>query len=713
MGRSAPPDATVVTPAGLRSIARVLRRHRYAVALCLKDSIAGWDKYSGTIANTGVEAFVAWETIPLTDYLIGFFRTDDSHWRDIYLGERLKQLHWVADTLDQIIERRERVFQADRDALQHLLQPHLPAHLLREFDQRFERMQRLVTDGARGSREVKILFIGDCLYLDLYVFLSPPLAECGITLRPVYATSKNPSELRARLAEFPPNAFDLVCYSPYTYGFSVLLEQTHYARVIFSSPGALRHRAAQAHKQIAPTLRLLSDHFDCTVIVQNTANIRRHNSTPFSYAKSLTTWVTRHIAGRQASALLAQEIAEINGLAPIPMMLLDERAVVAREGELSVAKKFYDSEPQHPTALALKLAEVYSEAIYAATFLVGKKVVVVDLDNTVWAGIIGEGAVEHNHRRQRVLQQLRKKGVLLAIASKNDPRNVHWTGGSLTEQDFVAAEINWDPKPITIRRIAEQLNLGLKDFVFVEDRPDEREMVRLGLPGILCLDATLEATWRMFDWWAAALPEQSEADRTQLYAERKLRQSYLDEIAATEDQESLLSSLGLRLEIRRASRKELRRATDLINRTNQFNTAGSRATAQQVAAWHESPNHTILVAEAADKFGTMGIVSVMVLERVGDALEIPVWVLSCRVFGFGIETAMLNQARRIARQLGVAGIRSYFVETPNNQPCREVYAIHGFTWTGTLWELVKLDVPPDPAWLKITPMDDIALPTRS
>jgi hypothetical protein len=74
---------------------------------------------------------------------------------------------------------------------------------------------------------------------------------------------------------------------------------------------------------------------------------------------------------------------------------------------------------------------------------------------------------------------------------------------------------------------------------------------------------------------------------------------------------------------------------------------------------------------------------------------------------------MLNQARRIASQLGVAGIRSYFVETPNNQPCREVYAIHGFTWTGTLWELVHLDVPPDPAWLKVTTVDEATLADRS
>ena len=101
------------------------------------------------------------------------------------------------------------------------------------------------------------------------------------------------------------------------------------------------------------------------------------------------------------------------------------------------------------------------------------------------------------------------------IASKNDPRSVRWDGALLSETDFVASQIHWEPKNISIKRIAVELNLNMKDFVFIDDRPDEREMVRLASPGVHCMDATADATWRMLEWWASALPEQSEENRTQ------------------------------------------------------------------------------------------------------------------------------------------------------------------------------------------------------
>src|SRR6202012_3134001 len=163
---------------------------------------------------------------------------------------------------------------------------------------------------------------------------------------------------------------------------------------------------------------------------------------------------------------------------------------------------------------------------------------------------------------------------------KNDPRNVHWRGALLQENDFVASQINWGPKPANIKRIAGELNLKLKDFVFIDDRSDELEMARLACPGIHCMDAASKSTWQTLDWWAKALPSQTEADRTQMYLERKLRQQHLDETAGNESQQELLATLGLRVEIRPAEQKDLFRAVDLINRTSQFNTCGTRVSNQ-------------------------------------------------------------------------------------------------------------------------------------
>jgi FkbH-like protein len=689
-----------------RKLANALKRNRRAAALCLKDSIAGWEKFAPQLESTGIEAFIAWETIPLVDYLINYLQSDNSTWRDLFVGERLKQLHWAPDTLPEMIARRERVFTADRDALLLLLRPHVSADERDQLALLLDEIRETVTTGAQSSREVKILLVGDCLFLDLCTFLAVPLLNQGITLRPVYATSKNPIELRSTLRGLTGEHFDLICYSPYSYEFNILLAQTHYPKGIFSGRRSLRALAGDAHRQIASTLRLLSEEFNCSVFVHNTANIRRHNNSPASYAKSFVTSYARKVAAKEANTLLANRVADQNMVAPRPVVVIDELALVARHGELTLGKKFYDSEPQHPTVMALRLAEVYRDLVCAAKYLVGKKVVVADLDNTLWKGVIGEGSVEHDHRRQQVLKLLRQKGVLLAIASKNDPANVRWTGATLQDNDFVASQINWGPKATSIKRIAEELNLKLKDFVFLDDRPDEREMVHMAIPAVHCLDASADSTWQMLDWWAAALPEQTEGDRTQMYLERKLRQAHLDEVAEQEDQQQLLSSLGLRLEIRQASQKELARAAELINRTNQFNTCGSRVTTQQVAAWSASAQHQVLVAEAADKFGSMGIISAMVLEQLHDAVQIPVWVLSCRVFGYGIETAMLNQVRRNAQGLGTDTIRGIFVETPHNQPCRDVYQSNGFSWNGTVWERRGMDIAPDPAWLSVTVMDE-------
>ena len=696
----------------LRKVAKALADNRRAAALCLKDSIAEWEKFAPQLEATGLDHFLAWETVPLVDYLIHYLQNDDPHWLDLFVGERLKQLHWAPDNLEQMIDRRQRVFTADRTALLNLLAPHISASDLDQFAACLDEIRELVTVRAQSSREVKILLVGDCLFLDLCTFLAVPLLDRGITLRPVYATSKNPIELRTALRGLAGEKFDLICYSPYSYEFNVALAQTHYPKGIFSSGRTLRKLAGDAHRQIVSTLRLLSEEFDCNVFVHNTANIRRHSDAVASYAKSFVTSHARKIAAKEANALLAHEVADRNMVAAKPVVVIDELELVDKFGELALGKKFYDSEPQHPTVMALRLAEIYRDIVCAAKYLVGKKVIVADLDNTLWKGVIGEGNVEHDHRRQQVLKLLRQKGVLLTIASKNDPVNVRWNGASLQDSDFVSMQINWGSKTTSIKRIGEELNLKLKDFVFIDDRPDEREMVQLSIPGIYCMDATIESTWRMLEWWAAALPEQNEGDRTQMYHERKQRQAHLDSVAEKEDDQQLLASLGLRLEIRSASQKEMSRVAELINRTNQFNTCGSRVSNQQVSAWIDSAQHQVLVAEAADKFGTMGVISAMIVEQVPDALQIPVWVLSCRVFGFGIENAMLNQVRRSAQRLGLDTVRGLMVETPNNQPCREVYSSNGFSWNGTVWELQGVAPGSEPAWLSITALEDDPVSSR-
>ena len=151
-----------------------------------------------------------------------------------------------------------------------------------------------------------------------------------------------------------------------------------------------------------------------------------------------------------------------------------------------------------------------------------------DLDDTLWRGVIGEGTVEHYSDRQQILKALKRKGLLLAINSKNDPRNVRWDGTVLEFDDFVAAEINWDSKLTNIRRIASRLNLKIKDLLFIDDRADEREMISSALPEILSLDAESPLVWSRLDLLSRLLPEQQDGDRTLMYKQREQRERFLE-----------------------------------------------------------------------------------------------------------------------------------------------------------------------------------------
>jgi FkbH-like protein len=292
--------------------------------------------------------------------------------------------------------------------------------------------------------------------------------------------------------------------------------------------------------------------------------------------------------------------------------------------------------------------------------------------------------------------------VLLSIISKNDPKNVHWSGAALQLEDFVAPRINWEPKTANLASIRDELNLKVKDFVFIDDRPDELERMRNAFPEILALDATEPATWRFLAHWRDGLPANPEEDRTKLYHERVGREQFVSGLSqmahAVEDETAAFTALGLSVKIQEVTRTGLKRAAELINRTNQFNLCGSRATERELASGMGTRN-TIVQAQAADKFGTMGVVGIMQVDRHADRIEIPIFVLSCRAFGFGIEYALLNAVRMLAPDDCL--VVGHYQETQFNQVCREFYSASGLRWDGNHWIGRVEELRPAPAWLAI------------
>ena len=174
--------------------------------------------------------------------------------------------------------------------------------------------------------------------------------------------------------------------------------------------------------------------------------------------------------------------------------------------------------------------------------------------------------------------------------------------------------------------------------------------------------------------------------------------------AVEEDPAMLFAKLKIQIEIREAKPSELKRVTELVNRTNQFNLAGSRTNLREVREWHETRHKHIVVVEAADKYGTMGLVCAAFLNLAGPEILVPIFVLSCRVFGYGIENAVLNAVKRWAQgtaECEARPIRGEYRETTHNEPCRRMYPENGFSWDGNSWVLMHVDPCDDPTWLTI------------
>jgi FkbH-like protein len=165
-----------------------------------------------------------------------------------------------------------------------------------------------------------------------------------------------------------------------------------------------------------------------------------------------------------------------------------------------------------------------------------------------------------------------------------------------------------------------------------------------------------------------------------------------------EDETTSFLALELSVRIQQVARPGLKRAVELINRTNQFNLCGSRTTERELANGM-GERWTIIKAEAADKFGSMGVVGIMRVDWHSDRIEIPIFVLSCRAFGFGIEYALLNAVRRLAPDQRL--VVGHYQETQFNQVCREFYSASGMQWDGSKWTARIADLLPAPEWLTI------------
>ena len=330
-----------------------------------------------------------------------------------------------------------------------------------------------------------------------------------------------------------------------------------------------------------------------------------------------------------------------------------------------------------------------------------RKCLVLDLDNTLWGGVVGEDGpagvrigtgdpegeafLDFHHR----LKALQAQGILLAVCSKNNPADVAELFDRRPEiplrpADFAALEIGWDPKHDGLRRIAANLNLGLDSLVFVDDSPAETSLVSQMLPEVRTVllppdPADFAAVLdRLADFErTAVVPE--DAGKTRQYAEERRRQDLRAVLAVTGDLSGYLASLRTELAIGRARRDDLPRLHQLFTKTNQFNLTTARYTPAELERLLGLPFCEVWIARARDRFGDLGTIGAVVLRREGCLLLVDSFLMSCRAMGRGIETAMMNHVKqRLLDEPGQLELGGRFVPTARNQPVAAFYEDQGF-----------------------------------
>jgi FkbH-like protein len=403
----------------------------------------------------------------------------------------------------------------------------------------------------------------------------------------------------------------------------------------------------------------------------------------------------------------AQLIARLNerlaaAAAEDGVVLLD----IARASERDGLYAWFDVTRwlQGKLEIAPLAAPMYGELlsrVIAAQRGLSKKCLVLDLDNTLWGGVIGddgpEGIIlgegtatgEAHLALQRYAKLLRDRGVILAICSKNDPDIAEAVFRDhpemlLKRSDISAFVANWEDKAVNLRRIAEQLNIGVDSLVFVDDNPAERARVRQSLAMVAVPELPPDAAQYVrclaeAGYFESVFFTADDSRRAEQYSANASRETFLE---SSQNMDDFLRGLEMSVAYGPFRSVDMARVAQLIGKTNQFNLTTRRHSLEDVAKLAATDRCVTLQFRLEDKFGDNGLVSVMILRpdaQSSDLAEIDTWVMSCRVFGRQLENEVMNIAIEAARPMGIRALRADYVPTAKNGVVRDLYSSLGFT----------------------------------
>lgn len=338
-----------------------------------------------------------------------------------------------------------------------------------------------------------------------------------------------------------------------------------------------------------------------------------------------------------------------------------------------------------------------------------KKALVLDLDNTLWGGIVGDdgvGGIEIGHETsmgqvysefQAYLKELKAYGIMLNVDSKNEEENalagLNHPEGTLRPDDFIYIKANWQPKDLNFTEIAAELNILPESMVFVDDNPAERAIVTGQIPGVSApiMDAPEHYITAIDRCGFFEVTELSRDDlhRNEMYKANAERSKSQKSFASYED---YLLSLEMYASIRPFEPVYLSRIAQLTNKSNQFNLTTRRYTESEMQERAEDGSYITLYGKLVDKFGDNGVITVVIGHIDGSVLDIELWLMSCRVLKRNMEHAMLDALTAKAKAAGVTTLRGYYYRTAKNNMVKDFYRDFGFTLVSsdgddTVWEL--------------------------
>ena len=366
-------------------------------------------------------------------------------------------------------------------------------------------------------------------------------------------------------------------------------------------------------------------------------------------------------------------------------------------------KQFFSGDIKISTEYIPRFVNELMGYIYAVTGT-SKKCIVLDLDNTLWGGVIGEDGFDNIKlgdnpvglsfvEFQKRLLALNQRGIILAINSKNNFDDAieviqKHPNMILKEDNFACVKINWDDKVLNLQKIAEELNIGLDSMVFFDDDPINQEYVRESLPGVLVVDLPKDSSQ-----YAQIITEMKEFDVLKITEEdTKRRHMYLGQKKRKElekkvgDFNEFLKQMNIEVNVQKANSFSIPRISQLTLKTNQFNLTTKRYQEEDIEKISSSNDKIVECVQVSDKFGDNGITGTYIVEKKNDEeWIIDTFLLSCRIMGRGVEEIMMNQIIENAKLLGIKRIKGEFIPTAKNKPAENFYEKLGFKKEEEFW----------------------------